>query len=165
MKKVLSLKHWQLFILVFILGSWVSPSPYKEIVNSISFITLIIWIYAIGIFGQKKLEENKLPSMKTNFFLINLAFVSLFFVVSYFFKPEENSTDFSLIDIIFIPISIYAIFAIGQILAFISKTITTLELKKEVKVSDYISNVFLIVFFFIGIWILQPKLKKLIYDN
>ena len=56
-------------------------------------------------------------------------------------------------------------FALFQTIVFVCKTLAMIGLKREVKFSDYLVNLILMLFLFVGIWILQPKIKKLIADN
>ena len=80
MKKILEFKHWHLFILIVLTGAWTSPSPLKEIINSIALVTFLIWIYAIGIYGQEKLEYLKLPTLNSKLFKINISILSFDFI-------------------------------------------------------------------------------------
>ena len=45
-----------------------------------------------------------------------------------------------------------------------AKLIKSVELKKEANFADFSSDFFLILFFPIGIWIIQPKLNKIIVN-
>jgi len=169
MKKILKFKHWQLFILIVLTGAWTSPSPLKEIINSIALITFLIWIYAIGIYGQKKLESLKLPTLKTKLFEINIILFPVLLIISFLLSPEQTAentqAEFNTLTILLIPIALYMFFAFFQTIIFACKTISMLELKREVKFSDYLVNLILILFLFIGIWILQPKITKQIAET
>tara|TARA_R110002049_G_scaffold288687_1_gene471304 strand:- start:558 stop:1076 length:519 start_codon:yes stop_codon:yes gene_type:complete len=169
MKKILKFKNWQLFILIVLTGAWTSPSPLKEIINSIALITFLIWIYAIGIYGQKKLESLKLPTLKTKLFEINIILFPILLIVSFLLSPEQTAentqAEFNTLTILLIPIALYMFFAFFQTIVFACKTISMLELKREVKFSDYFVNLILILFLFIGIWILQPKITKQIAET
>jgi hypothetical protein len=48
---------------------------------------------------------------------------------------------------------------------FAAKTLKTVELKREATFSDFVGEFFLIWFNFIGIWILQPKINKIIQSQ
>jgi len=168
MKRLLSLKHWHLFFLIFICGAWISPSPLKEIINSIAVITFSFWIYAIGVYGQKRITELGLNSMNLTLFKINLLFVGIFFLVVLFFFSNSNiikSDTIELKDIPLILAGLYLFFAIFQITIFACKIIAKIELRKEVSFGDYSTNLLLMFFFFIGIWILQPKVNKYFIAN
>ena len=162
MRKLLTLKHWHLFLLIFICGVWTSPSPLKEIINSIAFVTLTLWIYAIGVYGQEKIAELGLSSMNVNFFKINILVVGIFFLAALFFFNSEPATS-ETIELKDIPLTVgglYFFFAFFQTIIFACKTIAKIELRRVVSFGDYFTNLLLMVFFFIGVWILQPKVNK-----
>jgi nitrate reductase gamma subunit len=169
MEKILKFKHWQLFILIVLTAAWTSPSPLQEIIRFIGLITFLIWIYGIGIYGQKKLESKKLPTLKTKLFEINIVLIPILLIIGFLLSPEQtaenNQVEFNIQTILFIPISLYMFFALFQTIVFSCITLATLELKREVKFSDYLINLILTLFLIIGIWILQPKVTKLIAEN
>jgi hypothetical protein len=169
MKKILKFKHWNLFILIVLTGAWTSPSPLKEIINSISILTFMIWIYAIGIYGQEKLELLNLPTLKTELFKINIVLFPILLIVSFLILPEQTAentqSEFNIRTIIIIPITLYMFFAFFQTLVFACKTISMLELKREVEFSEYLKNLLLTLFLIFGIWVLQPKITKLIAEK
>jgi hypothetical protein len=55
-----------------------------------------------------------------------------------------------------------AMLSIFYAMIFAAKTLKSAELNKEAKISDYLGDFFLIWFYPIGIWILQPRIHKLI---
>ena len=169
MKKILKFKHWNLFILIVLTGAWTSPSPLKEIINSISILTFMIWIYAIGIYGQEKLELLNLPTLKTELFKINIVLFPILLIISFLILPEQTAentqSEFNIRTIIIIPITLYMFFAFFQTLVFACKTISMLELKREVEFSEYLKNLLLTLFLIFGIWVLQPKITKLIAEK
>lgn len=169
MKKVLKFKHWHLFILIVLTGAWTSPSPLKEIINSIALVIFLIWIYAIGIYGQEKLKSLELPALNTKLFKINIILFPILLIVSFLLSPEQTAentkAEFNIQTILLIPISLYMFFAFFQTIVFSCKTLAMIELKREVKFSDYLVNLILMLFFIIGVWILQPKITKLIAET
>lgn len=54
-----------------------------------------------------------------------------------------------------------SMFSLFYCLNFCAKTLKAIELKRSVTFSDYASEFFLIWFFVIGIWILQPKINEI----
>lgn len=60
------------------------------------------------------------------------------------------------------PIHIFAMFCIFYSLYFVAKTLKTAELQREVTFSDFVGEFFLAWFFPIGVWILQPRINKMI---
>ncbi|QNK78313.1 hypothetical protein H7F37_04290 [Winogradskyella sp. PAMC22761] len=169
MKKILKFKHWQLFILIVLTAAWSSPSPLQEIIRFIGLITFLIWTYAIGIYGQEKLEYLKLPTLDTKLFKINIILFPILLIVSFLLSPEQTAEntqpEFNTQTILLMPITLYMFFAFFQTIVFSCKTLAIIELKREVKFSDYLVNLILTLFLIIGVWILQPKITKLIAET
>jgi len=165
MRRLLTFKHWHLFLLIFICGAWTSPGPLKEIINSIAVLTFSFWVYTIGVLGQERIAELGLQSMNVRLFKINVIIVAAVFMAVLIFFSDFQSTsagNFELKDVPLIIAGLYLFFAIPQTIIFVGKTIAKIELRKEVTFGDYFTNLLLIFFFFIGIWILQPKVNALI---
>ncbi len=169
MKRILTFKHWQLFLLIVITGAWTSPSLLKEIINSISILTFTIWIYAIGVYGQERVAILGLPTLNSKLFKTNILLIPILFIIVFMLAPEHTEdgtqTEYNLQTILFIPIVLYLFFAIFQTVIFACKTLATIELKREVTFEDYFGNLILIGILIVGIWILQPKITRLIPDN
>lgn len=168
MKKLLSFKHWKLFLLIFICGAWTSPSPLKEFINLIAIVTFTLWIYAIGVYGQDRITKLGLKSMNLKLFKANILVVGAFFLLGLFFPATQGEVSqiaketFEVEDILYTIGGLYLIFAIVQTVIFACKTIAKLEFKREVFFGDYFNNLLLMFFFFVGIWFLQPKVNRLI---
>jgi hypothetical protein len=168
MKRILSLKHWQLFLLIVITAAWSSTGPLSEIIHSVSLVTFTCWIYSIGIYGQERVEALHLPTLNTTLFKINIFLFPLLLIIGLIIAPEQTmdtQTEFNLRAIIFIPIVLYCMFAGFHIVMFAFKTLATIELKREVTFDDYVLNLILTGIFIFGIWILQPKITTLIADT
>ena len=63
---------------------------------------------------------------------------------------------------IIVPLHLFSMFCIFYCLYFVAKTFKTVELQREVSFSDFAGEFFMIWFFLIGIWIVQPKVNKMI---
>jgi hypothetical protein len=50
-------------------------------------------------------------------------------------------------------------------LYFVAKTFKTVELQREVSFSDFVGEFFMIWFYPVGIWIIQPKINKMIEEQ
>jgi len=162
MKRILNFKHWQLFLLIVILGAWTSPSPLKEIINSFAGLTFLLWIYSIAVFGQKRISELGLKQLDLRWFRINIIIIPILFILISLLSPEVESQDFHITDVVLIPTSLYLFFAIFQTIIVAIKTLTIVEKKKTVEFSDWIGNFILTLILIIGIWVIQPKVNKFI---
>ena len=74
--------------------------------------------------------------------------------------PDVSSLGFWIA--VIIPLHFFAIFCMFHTMYFVAKTIKTAELKRKVTFSDFVSEFFLIWFFPIGIWVLQPRINQLV---
>jgi hypothetical protein len=168
MKKLLSFKHWQLFLLIFICGAWTSPSPLKEIINGVAVVTFTLWIYAVGVYAQDRIAELGLKPMNLKLFKANVIIVSAVLFIALLFSAiqgevQQTASDtFDVKDILYTIGGLYFAFAMVQTVIFACKTIAKIEYRREVAFGDYFNNLLLMFFFFVGIWFLQPKINKLI---
>jgi hypothetical protein len=128
------------------------------------------WQWSIAIGLQKKVPAE--VSMKVNkfkiFFFIPLVYILLFTsFISYtvsgfmFSDPEPNIAFFGAFFIIF-PLHLFAMFSIFYVIYFVAKTYKTVELQRAVKFSDFAGEFFLVWFYPVGVWIIQPKINKMI---
>ena len=67
--------------------------------------------------------------------------------------------------IVIVPLHLFAMFCIFYSLYFVSKTFKTVELQREVKFGDFAVEFFMIWFYPVGIWIVQPKINKMVEDK
>ncbi|MCC1483634.1 hypothetical protein [Winogradskyella immobilis] len=66
---------------------------------------------------------------------------------------------------IIIPLHLFSMFCIFHTIYYVAKTIKTVELKRRVSFIDFAGDFFLVWFYFIGVWILQPKINKVTISN
>lgn len=128
------------------------------------------WFWSIAIGLQGKVPEHiqmKTKKFKILFFipLIYIICVSLFIggVFKGFMNRGNGSSIVSDVGIvgIILPMHLLSMFGIFYAMYFVAKTIKTVELQKEVKFEEFAGEFFMLWFYFIGIWILQPKINKI----
>lgn len=124
------------------------------------------WFWSMAIGLQQKVPEE--IEMKVNkfkvFFFIPLSYI-IFLVISMSGVFSAMSMDIyaniGWIAAIILPLHLLSIFCIFYCIYFVAKTIKTAELKKEVGFGDFAGEFFLLWFYFIGIWFIQPKVNRL----
>lgn len=181
-KLFLNAKHWQLFILmvglpflfqiITIVYVIVMGNPLFAFSTFPIFMLLYVsiffgWFWSIGVGLHKFLPENHGLNIKKFkiFFFIPLAYiVLLMFSMMYLgifstFPPPDDMILISLI--LIVPLHLISIFCMFYMLYFCSKTIKSIELNREVDLSDYAGEFILLWFYFVGIWILQPKINRI----
>ena len=184
----LKAKHWQLFLLTFGLPiifhiimmssiitkmtSQTNPDPmimldylkYFPIVMIVFIGTMFGWFWSISIGLQSKLPaELKMNTLRFKiFFFIPLVYIFLISLtlIAFFTKTLPNNLGF--LGFLIFPLHLFSMFCMFHNLYFTAKTIKTVELQKEVSFSDFAGEFFMIWFYPIGIWIIQPKINQLI---
>lgn len=185
MKFLLLFKHWQLFILllgipiimqiILMVTMITSEDPFSGF-STIIFIfpiTMILvmtiffgWFYAMGTNLHKKLPASvKMNLTKFKIFLfipvIYILAICFFimFVINYT-VTNEGTPNFGLSGLI-LPFHLFSMFCIFYCLYFNAKALKAVELQRPVTFGDYAGEFFLIWFYPIGIWLIQPRINKL----
>lgn len=180
-KLFLEAKHWQIFTLmvgvpflfqiVTIVYAIATQSPLFAFSTFPIFMLLFVgiffgWFWSIGVGLHKflpkhhglKLKKFKVLLLIPLIYLIILMFSMLSFGVFNEFPPSDEMMLIS--GLIIVPLHIFSMFCMFYMLYFCSKTIKSIELNREVEVSDYAGEFLLLWFYFVGVWILQPKINK-----
>jgi hypothetical protein len=181
----LRIKHWQLFTLLFGLPFFFQIGVMVSVASShnpslvfkffpwmmIFFIApLFSWMYVLGINLNKKLPDT----VKMNvvlfkwFFFIPVIYIVYFCILIYrifnaFFvlSNPSDAISFAHFFILIFPIHLFSMFCIFYCNYFIAKCLKAVELQKQVTFSDYAGEFFLLWFFPIGVWLIQPKINKI----
>lgn len=182
-KLYLKAKHWQLFILLFGIPLIIqfflmfnmfleveSDSSPKYMISILQIFPLLMilftglffgWFWSI-VFGLKEEipKEIKMNTKKFKFFFF-FPLVYIFFLMLYITGIFNGFNIGNWIIGIILPLHLFSMFSIFFTLYFVAKTIKTAELKKEVNFGEFAGEFFLLWFYFIGIWIIQPKINLL----
>jgi len=198
----LKAKHWQLFVLIFVIpvtfqiilaiGVFSSlmtaamagqePNPFVMF-DYIKWFPLVMifylaayygWVWTIGTQLQRLVPQGvtlKVGRFKVLLLIPVIYLVTVMTLLVFIFNnfnpaAMEAGTmpDVSLLPIfmiVVIPVHFFAMFCIFHSMYFVAKTIKTVELQREVSFGDFAGEFFLLWFYFIGIWILQPKINKM----
>ena len=176
MIKLLTLKHWQLFglligfpmILQFVaIGLIISGANPKMLfylfpVMFVLFTALYFgWFYALGTNLHRKLPTT--APMNRAFLLIPILYMLLISILvvntilDVYAGAQLNLPLFALI----IPVHFFSMLCIFYCLYFNARALKTVELQRPATFSDFAGEFFMMWFFPIGIWILQPRINKL----
>ncbi len=177
-------KHWQLFLLLFglpfifqfyIMSVMFSDFGVESDATNESFVDVFMlfpimmivfvgaffgWLWSIAMGLQEKISpeiEIKTGKFKVFFFipLIYILYLSIFMFASF---EDPGVWVFAII----VPLHLFSMFCMFYNIYHVARTIKTAELKREVKFGDFIGEFFLLWFYFIGVWILQPRVNKLV---
>lgn len=185
MKRFLKAKHWQIVIVtiglpiiieimaITFIGFGNNPAV---IVNIMPIMMIFFlggffgWLWAVAVNLQEKLTADlKLSVIRfKTFLLIPIIYFVIFFVfidLAMSGTIENITGPNPVIFALIIPFHLFAVFCIFYCLHFVSKVFKTVELQRKVTFSDFAGEFFMIWFFFIGIWIIQPKINKMFEDK
>ena len=178
MKKLLTIKHWQLFLLLIIVPAVIQIAGIIsiEIIQNSSFfinafpVMMIAvvgifmgWLYTLGTNLYHKLPSDSGLHLKTfKIFVLIPAFymigISLFMLaLTKGAIPHVNPFIFLFI----LPLHLGSMFCICYSLYFIAKALKAVEMQRRARFGDYIGEFFLLWFFPVGVWILQPRINKI----
>lgn len=183
--KFLKAKHWQLFLLTFgipiilqfvmMIIIFIDDSSGSDLMMSYLTFSPIIMIIFMGVFfgwfwsvavGLQKVIPTDIK-LKVNrfkiFLLIPLVYIIFFlgFFTTTFTSGGPNPAIFAII----VPLHLFSMFCIFYCLYFVAKTFKTAELQRKVTFSDFAGEFFMIWFYPIGIWIVQPKINRMIKEE
>jgi hypothetical protein len=174
---VLRAKHWQIFLIlvgVFGFGEMVAVGVLAENVSSperiwpVGFLwgaitafdalCFVGWLWAMGAF----LNSIAPPSLrlKTGFWEYSLIYPVAYVCVAAPFFLNPSASIFAII----IPLHFLALFCLFYDLRFASKCLVLAETGKPASFYEYAGPFFLIWFFPLGIWFIQPRINRL-YAN
>jgi hypothetical protein len=174
------MKHWQLFALVVVLpvvlmisDVMMSLSPNVEGGKSITaivgfavcFAVFLGWFYALGTGLHTKLSSALRPNLHLfkSAVLIPLVYGAVVTVVM-FFGFGSPTSKYQLTGLalgLFVIFHLFSMACIFYVLFFVAKELKAVESRRAVSFSDYAGEFFMLWFFPIGIWLLQPRINKL----
>lgn len=162
-------------------GTEANPNP-TMMFNYMKFFPIMMivfmgfffgWFWSVAIGLQSKIPENvkmKVKKFKIFFFIpmAYMLFIMLFMLISMnglmTGRTEPSGGLIGSLVAIIIPLHLFSMFCTFYSLYFVAKTFKTVELQREVSFSDFAGDFFMIWFYPIGIWIVQPKINKMIEE-
>jgi hypothetical protein len=163
----LKAKHWQLFTVLtggMILAQFATMklplgSPYFFVPSFLFGLLFFGWLWAIAKTTCAKLPPELSASPKV--MGINLIYaLSYMLVASYmFFDTSRHFPTYGVL------LHLLAMIAILYSLGFTAKQLTKLLYRKNVSFIEYYGSFFLLWFFPVGVWFVQPKVNELLVDN
>jgi hypothetical protein len=174
MKKLLLITHWKLFVvlsfclLISILFSLIkfefknlNSDDLSIVFRIIGIFVFFMWLLTLGLF------LNRIPKNPYRFRNLLFILAILFCVLGYSalnieILLNEHNRIYDLISFILTPLTFF-----GLMYTFytIPKSLKSTELNREVKFSECILEAFLLYFFPIGVWLMQPRINRIFLNN
>lgn len=132
----------------------------------VAFIAFFFgWLFSLGSNLFKRLPAKAKMSFTRFqvFFSIPVIYMLVlcgFMAISYSDTPSTTPTA-PWIVLLIIPVHLFSMFCVFYCLYFVAKTLKAVEWQKPVTFSDYVGEFFLLWFFPIGVWFIQPRINKL----
>lgn len=164
MEKILTVKPWIILLSLIILSIF-SETIFGKILYCIWFLLFIYWTLGIGKSLFEKLKDKSILNLKR--FQTQIFFAVIYMIVILIFSKKgyeinvENFTEYGWKVFIIIPLHLFFMYSIIHSIYFLSKCITTLRNKKE-GFGWYMIGFW---FFPIGIFIIQPRIIKLLNND
>jgi hypothetical protein len=163
-------KHWQLFM---VLVGLMSAGEVAEIVASVQspgttrlglplailmeagMLCCLGWYWALGSFLNSVVSPQLRPAI--GFFRFAVVYPALYVPLFLVAFPFSGPISFPII----LPLHFLAMGCVFYALYFVSKNLALAETARDVEFYDYAGPFFLLWFFPIGIWIVQPRINRL----
>ena len=184
MEIFLKAKHWQIFTLLigvpYAIQMFLIEKNNYDIMYLIAPVMAVLyiviyfgWFWAVGTQLNNKLPANVKLNLKRFKVLLSVPIIyvlgiSIYISMIAIGQNESAPSPFlainDIISVVF-PLHIFAMFCIFYVLWFNAKTIKSIEFQRSVSFGDFAGDFFLLWLFPIGIWIIQPKINKMVENK
>lgn len=177
MNRMVKIKHWQLFILLFLLPVILLFSLPDEVVlddspeGLASSLVIMAFYLAILLFWVLTLGYklyNRIPSsvnLKTEYFIFLSALMLVVAYIAFLFWTILNFSNKKQVPSFLFPtltlMSFVAIASTFYCWRFIAKVLKIVELKRAVSMNEWFSDAVAFFFYPAGLWSLQPRVNKI----
>ncbi len=163
-------KHWQVFTVIFGLFCCTNVVLLLPALNGrnkgglstagviavlVFYGCFAMWYWSMASFVQSSVKAILRPSLRFYRFAISYPLVYLLLFNLFFEKLTP-----AVILVIF-PFHLLALFCLFYTPGFITKNLAAAETEQAVRFRDYAGALFLLWFFPIGIWFIQPRINRL----
>jgi hypothetical protein len=171
-------KHWQVFVVIglpFIaaqyymhssLGADFDMARFDEVftrgmlINIPIFSLFLIWLWSITAVANSRIPIDIRPALKLYNFM--LPYVVAYFLFATFFFPRPSNMQEPVVPIwLIFPLHLVATFGLFYALIFCAKNLVMAERQKRVSFGNYVLTLFLVWFYPIGVWFIQPRLNSI----
>jgi hypothetical protein len=159
--------HWQVFALLIglsciteIVVIWTYPRTVALIAAELCWICLVVWFWSLGSFLYSVVK----PNLRLSLPFLRFALIYPFVYMGCFQIIPFERLAFGY-NIAIFPLHLLAMFCVFFDLNFVSKSLALAETGRAVSFYDYAGPFFLLWFFPLGIWFVQPRINRLYAGN
>jgi len=138
------------------------------LITTVPYLLLFVWYYAVVVRLKDKLTADVTIPFKTlKAFIIYCAiYLPLIgFLMGMLFTNLDGGGMMPMPSpwiLLIVPFHLFMAFAIIYIFVYVGKIIKSAEAAKNLKFGEYAGDFALCWFWFIGVWILQPRIQKML---
>jgi uncharacterized RDD family membrane protein YckC len=173
-RSFLRAKHWQIFLLfvgftilaniataISIMKTAPSPEGFERMEPLFGTVMALFmfcfqgWFWSMGSFLNTLVPPTL--KLKANFFRFALVYPAVYIFVFLAFFAITTPGVLAII----LPLHFVAMFCMFYNLYFVSKTLVLAETRKQASFYEYAGPLFLIWFFPVGVWFVQPRINRL----
>ena len=163
-------KHWQMFLLLFAvpaiaelfvipatIRSWRDLGPNGFVFLGamlLFFLCFLAWFGSLGLFFRSIVSSEL--RMETQLFRFALVYPVLYVPIFFFLVIPDRVPVW-----VVLPLHVACMVCIFYLLYFVSKNLVLAETGKQASFYEYAGPFFLLWFFPIGVWVVQPKVNRL----
>ena len=160
---ILKAKHWQIFLLLIV------PMIVVEFIAEPIYKVLIFVFWTLLFFGWLLLVHQNLTEclpkrviLSSSLFIINIFVLTIALCgVNLFMEPGEVL----ILEGVWALIGCYCIFAFVQVFYSTAKRLVSVEQGRESSMGECMGETLLLMFFPLGIWFIQPRIKAAFAKN
>jgi len=172
LKIFLNARHWQLFLIyvsltaVSIVASGAVGDDEGSMVTLVFSLFLLLfqitWIFAIGLGMYNRIPENLRTG--SGYFTFSYAFTILASAgIIYYISDDASINDYDITPLfILVPVLIFTAWSILYIMYFSTTMLVTAERGRKITTSDLFPWILAMVYFPVGVWMIQPKVNAVI---
>lgn len=158
---LLKLRHWQVFLLLFLIlilanYTFENSEIITRVLNMLGIQLYFFWILGLGM-TLTSVAEEKVIAKRLVFIVNAIILLATGFIVSVFFEEGYESNSF-----FGFLLGVYLLYAIIQFSSYPAKILKSIEIGEEARFSNYFGYFLMFIFWPFGIWLIQPKLNKLL---
>jgi hypothetical protein len=126
------------------------------IIAELAWVCFVVWFWCLGSFLYSLVKPNLRLSLP--FFRFALVYPLVYMAVFQIIPFEKLTLGYGLA---VFPFHLFAVFCLFFDLKFVSKSLALAETGRETSFYDYAGPIFLLWFFPLGIWFVQPRINRL----
>ncbi|MDX5422612.1 MAG: hypothetical protein LPK14_10190 [Hymenobacteraceae bacterium] len=179
---LLRLKHWQVFLLLFVVpfllqyglkelfrvtGVGISDAV-EVLLDALPAVFYLSWLWCVGLYLHRRLPSGiRVRSIYLHLaalYFLGYTFLLLYTLVIVRDNVLTGNLPLGML-LLLVPMHLFATFCFLYIIYFDARSVASVEEQRVVEFGEYGGLILQFLFLPVGIWFLQPRLRKLFYGD